>query len=151
MFAAGRMVLLVFLGSHGTLVAVSAPFMMPLCDSDIPMNVPFTFSNKQPLSLIRRVDRSPARPDGAHCCGPLRLHGGVELLHGKSGGGLLCRCHVARLGPRHDQRVASPALRCALPRSPLRTPCISSEAELERESTKIRLGMTGSLHPKAEL
>jgi hypothetical protein len=30
MFAAGRMVLRVFLGSHGTLVAVSAPFMMPL-------------------------------------------------------------------------------------------------------------------------
>ena len=49
MFAAGRMVLRVFLGSHGTLVAVSAPLMMPLCDSDIPMNVPFTFSNKQPL------------------------------------------------------------------------------------------------------
>ncbi len=41
-FAAGRMVLLFFLGSHGTLVAVSAPFMMPLHDSDIPMNVPFT-------------------------------------------------------------------------------------------------------------
>jgi hypothetical protein len=30
MFAAGRMVLRVFLGSYGTLVAVSAPFMMPL-------------------------------------------------------------------------------------------------------------------------
>jgi hypothetical protein len=49
MFAAGRMVLRLFLGSHGTLVAVSAPLMMPLCDSDIPMNVPFTFRNKQPL------------------------------------------------------------------------------------------------------
>jgi hypothetical protein len=49
MFAAGRMVLRGFLGLHGTLVAVSALFMMPLCDSDIPMNVPFTFSNKQPL------------------------------------------------------------------------------------------------------
>jgi hypothetical protein len=68
--------------------------------------------------LIRRVDRSPARPDGAHCCGPLRLHGGVELLHGKSGGGLLCRCHVARLGPRHDRRVASPVRRRASPRPP---------------------------------
>jgi len=45
-FAAGRMVLRVFLGSHDTLVAVSAPLMMPLRDSDIPMNVPFTFSNK---------------------------------------------------------------------------------------------------------
>ena len=33
MFAAGRMVLRFFLGSHGTLVAVSAPFMMPLRDS----------------------------------------------------------------------------------------------------------------------
>jgi hypothetical protein len=52
MFTAGRMVLRVFLGSHGTLVAVSAPFMMPLRDSDIPMNVPFTFSNKQPLEGI---------------------------------------------------------------------------------------------------
>jgi len=50
MFAAGRMVLLFFLGSHGTLVAVSAPFMMPLRDSDIPMNVPFTFCNKQPFT-----------------------------------------------------------------------------------------------------
>ena len=38
-----------FLGSHVMLVAVSAPLMMPLRDSDIPMNVPFTFSNKQPL------------------------------------------------------------------------------------------------------
>jgi hypothetical protein len=33
LFAAGRMVLRFFLGSHGTLVAVSAPFMMPLRDS----------------------------------------------------------------------------------------------------------------------
>jgi len=49
MFAEGRMVLRVFLGSHGMLVAVSASLMMPLPDSDIPMNVPFTFSNKQPL------------------------------------------------------------------------------------------------------
>ena len=47
MFAAGRRF---FLGSHGTLVAVSAPFMMPLRDSDIPMNVPFTFCNKQPFT-----------------------------------------------------------------------------------------------------
>jgi hypothetical protein len=39
-----------FLGSYGTLVAVSASFMMPLRDSDIPVNVPFTFSNKQPLT-----------------------------------------------------------------------------------------------------
>jgi len=27
------------------LVAVSAPLVMPLCDSDIPMNVPFTILN----------------------------------------------------------------------------------------------------------
>ena len=33
MFTAGRMVLLFFLGSHGTLVAVSAPLLMPLRDS----------------------------------------------------------------------------------------------------------------------
>jgi hypothetical protein len=50
MFPPDRMVLLLFLGSHGTLVAVSVPFMMPLRDSDIPMNVPFTFCNKQPLA-----------------------------------------------------------------------------------------------------
>ena len=43
-------VLRFFLGSHGTLVAVSAPFMMPLRDSDIPMHVPFTFCNKQPFT-----------------------------------------------------------------------------------------------------
>ena len=49
MFAAGRVVLRLSLGSHGTMVAVSAQFMMPLGDSDIPMNVPFTFRNKQPL------------------------------------------------------------------------------------------------------
>ena len=51
-FAAGRMVLRFFHGSHGTLVAASAPFMMPPRDSDIPMNVPSTIRNKQPL--IRR-------------------------------------------------------------------------------------------------
>ena len=50
MFSAGRMVLRFFLGSHGTLVAASAPFMMPLRDSDIPMNVPFTLRNKPPLN-----------------------------------------------------------------------------------------------------
>ena len=48
MFPAGRMVFWFFPGSHGTLVAVSAPFMLPLRDSDIPINVPFTFRNKQP-------------------------------------------------------------------------------------------------------
>jgi hypothetical protein len=69
MFAAGRMVLRVFLGSHGTLVAVSAPFMMPLRDSDIPMNVPFTFSNKQPLhhfsaSQSPRLSKKNLFPNG---------------------------------------------------------------------------------------
>jgi hypothetical protein len=49
-FAAGRMVLRFFHGSHGTLVAASAPFMMPPRDSDIPMNVPSTIRNKQPLT-----------------------------------------------------------------------------------------------------
>jgi hypothetical protein len=73
MFAAGRMVLRVFLGSHGTLVAVSAPFMMPLRDSDIPMNVPFTFSNKQPLH----------RQDGfCHAQGPIRMADGTIRLIG---------------------------------------------------------------------
>ncbi len=54
-FTAGRMVLRFFLGSYGTLVAASEQFMkrsiiMPLRDSDIPMNVPFTLCNKQPLT-----------------------------------------------------------------------------------------------------
>ena len=70
MFAAVRMVLRVFLGSHGTLVAVSAPFMMPLHDSDIPMNVPFTFSNKQPLHVPRVIcDPGPTTgADSQECC-----------------------------------------------------------------------------------
>jgi hypothetical protein len=72
-----------------------------------------------------------------------------------------CRCRrLARpatrvaspaLGHPLSTGVASPALRRALPRSPLRTLCMSSEAELVMESTKIQLGMTGSLYPKAEL
>jgi hypothetical protein len=53
------MLLRLFLGSHGTLVAVSAPFMMPLRDSDIPMNVPFTFCNKQPLYLSVKYKDDP--------------------------------------------------------------------------------------------
>jgi hypothetical protein len=36
-------VLRLFLKSYGRLVAVSAPLVMPLCDSDIPMNVPLSF------------------------------------------------------------------------------------------------------------
>jgi hypothetical protein len=51
MYVAGRMVLRLFVESHGTLVAVSAPFVMPLRDLDIPMNVPITFRNKQPFPL----------------------------------------------------------------------------------------------------
>ncbi len=42
----------VFLESHGTLVAVSAPLLMPLRDSDIQMNVPYTLRNKQPFPLL---------------------------------------------------------------------------------------------------
>jgi hypothetical protein len=60
MFAAGCMVLRLFLGSHGTLVTVSAPLMMPLRDSDIPMNVPFTFRNKQPLPPTLRLSKVSA-------------------------------------------------------------------------------------------
>jgi len=53
MFPAGRMVLRLFLGSHGTLVAVSAPLMISsrLGHS----NVPFTFCNKQPLARRHSV------------------------------------------------------------------------------------------------
>ncbi len=70
MFAAGRMVLWLSLGSHGTLVAVSVPFMMPLRDSDIPMNVPFMFRNQQPLPIYleegtyhKRLFRGPNTND----------------------------------------------------------------------------------------
>jgi hypothetical protein len=46
------MVLWLVLESHGTLVAVLAPLVMPLHDSGIPMNVPFIFRiNKQLLFL----------------------------------------------------------------------------------------------------
>jgi hypothetical protein len=47
---ASCMVLWFVLESHGTLVAVSAPLVMPLHDSDIPMNVPFTFLNQQTIT-----------------------------------------------------------------------------------------------------
>ena len=50
MFVAGRMVLRLFVESHGTLVAVSALFVMSLRDSDIPMNVPITFRKKTTFS-----------------------------------------------------------------------------------------------------
>jgi len=45
------MVLWLLLESYGTLGAVSAPLVMPLHDSDIPMNVPITFRNTQTLTL----------------------------------------------------------------------------------------------------
>jgi len=62
MYVAGRMVLCLPVESHGTLVAVSAPFVMPCRDLDIPiersyehldipMNVPITFRNQQHFSL----------------------------------------------------------------------------------------------------
>jgi hypothetical protein len=38
--------------------AVSAPLVMPLRDSDIPMNVPFTFRNKQPFPQMPYGHRS---------------------------------------------------------------------------------------------
>ena len=46
---ASRMVLWLFVESYGTLAAVSVPLVMPLHDPDIPMNVPITFRNKQPV------------------------------------------------------------------------------------------------------
>jgi hypothetical protein len=62
MFVAGRMVLRLFVESHGTLVAVSAPLVMPLRDSDIPMNVPITFRNKQPFPQSARSPSWPPMP-----------------------------------------------------------------------------------------
>ena len=47
---ASRLVLQIFLESYGTLVAVSAPLVIPLHDLDILMNVPFTSCNKQPIT-----------------------------------------------------------------------------------------------------
>ncbi len=74
MFAAGRLVLRGFLGSHGTLVAVSAPFMMPLRDLDIPMNVPFTFTNKQPLHRSSVYVEDAVHDRHAMFPNPLILH-----------------------------------------------------------------------------
>jgi hypothetical protein len=48
-FYTSRMVLQV--ESYGKLVAVSAPFVMHLRDSDIRMNVPITCCNKQPMHV----------------------------------------------------------------------------------------------------
>ena len=55
------------LHTHGTMVDVSAPFVMPMCDSDILMNVPLTSRNKQPFphakeanETIRSLERAPA-------------------------------------------------------------------------------------------
>ena len=39
----------------GTLVALSAPLVMPLCDSHIPINVLFTFRDKQPCLIFYRA------------------------------------------------------------------------------------------------
>ena len=39
----------------GTVVALSAPLVMPLCDSHIPINVPFTFRDKQPCLIFYRA------------------------------------------------------------------------------------------------
>ena len=78
------MVLRLFLGSHGTLVAVSAPLLMPLRDSDIPMNVPFTFSNKQPLTSrkasLKRSPSSSENPEGSTGSTPFPSSAQVSLV-----------------------------------------------------------------------
>ena len=70
-----------FLGSHVMLVAVSAPLMMPLRDSDIPMNVPFTCSNKQALNpgsgMRGRLGWCGVRWLFQGCCAGLRLKHGT--------------------------------------------------------------------------
>ena len=61
-FTAGRMVPRLFFESHDTLLAVSAPLVMPLRDSDIQMNAPFTLRNKNlsPRAQLEvRVGREP--------------------------------------------------------------------------------------------
>ena len=45
------------LRTHGTMVDISAPFVMPMCDSDIPMNVPFTSRNKQPFPHAKEATK----------------------------------------------------------------------------------------------
>ena len=52
---ASRMLVQIFLESYGTVAAVSAPLVMPLCDSHIPINVPFTFRDKQPCLIFYRA------------------------------------------------------------------------------------------------
>jgi hypothetical protein len=47
---ASRLVLRIFLELYGTLVSVSAQLVMPLHDSDILTNIPFTSCNKQPIT-----------------------------------------------------------------------------------------------------
>ena len=39
----------------GTVVALSAPLVMLLCDSHIPINVPFAFRDKQPCLIFYRA------------------------------------------------------------------------------------------------
>ena len=48
------------LRTHGTMVDVSAPFVMPMCDSDILINVPFTSRNKQPFPHAKESEHQHA-------------------------------------------------------------------------------------------
>ncbi len=51
---------------HGPMVDVSAPFVMPMCDSDFLMNVPFTSRNKQPFPHAKEANEKAALSEHQH-------------------------------------------------------------------------------------
>ena len=67
------------LRTHGTMVDVSAPFVMPMCDSDILMNVPFTSRNKQPFPHAKEANEKIRSLERASACKRTRL--GVQCMN----------------------------------------------------------------------
>ena len=68
------------LHTHGTMVDVSAPFVMPMCDSDILMNVPFTSRNKQPFPHAKEANEKIRSLERASACERAPCHGMHSLL-----------------------------------------------------------------------
>ena len=66
------------LHTHGTMVDVSAPFVMPMCDSDIPINAPFPSRNKQPFPHAKEANEKIRSLERASACEHTRL--GVKLV-----------------------------------------------------------------------
>jgi hypothetical protein len=92
-----RIVLWLVLESYGTLVAVSAPLVMPLPDSDIPMNVPLRFViNKQTITHIA-ASNSLGR-FAEHAASTRNLADAlVSLTETRRNGGPLCQMMVCRV------------------------------------------------------